>query len=118
MCMLIVLSGILSLYCVNQLENQLNQLSDEVVPVMETTDDLIANLWESAKVANEIVASEEIPELKARTAEIKELAKLFDDTEQELLTLISKPEQVALIKKASTEQDEFLSHALKCLNRS
>jgi len=113
MCMLIVLSGILSLYYVNQLENQLNQLSDEVVPVMETTDDLIANLWESAKVANEILASEEIPELKARTAEIKELAKLFDDTEQELLTLISKPEQVALIKKASTEQDEFLSHALK-----
>jgi methyl-accepting chemotaxis protein len=111
--MLIVLSGILSLYYVNQLENQLNQLSDEVVPVMETTDDLIANLWESAKVANEILASEEIPELKARTAEIKELAKLFDDTEQELLTLISKPEQVALIKKASTEQDEFLSHALK-----
>ncbi|MGY0405027.1 HAMP domain-containing methyl-accepting chemotaxis protein [Pseudoalteromonas sp. SYSU M81241] len=113
MCMLIVLSGILSLYYVNQLENQLNQLSDEVVPVMETRDDLIANLWESAKVANEILASEEIPELKARTAEIKELAKLFDDTEQELLTLISKPEQVALIKKASTEQDEFLSHALK-----
>lgn len=113
MCMLIVLSGILSLYYVNQLENQLNQLSDEVVPVMETTDDLIANLWESAKVANEILASEEIPELKARAAEIKELAKLFDDTEQELLTLISKPEQVALIKKASTEQDEFLSHALK-----
>ncbi|WP_281546897.1 methyl-accepting chemotaxis protein [Pseudoalteromonas sp. PAR1] len=113
MCMLIVLSGILSLYYVNQLENQLNQLSDEVVPVMETTDDLIANLWESAKVANEILASEEIPELKARTAEIKELAKLFDDTEQELLTLISKPERVALIKKASTEQDEFLSHALK-----
>lgn len=65
MCMLIVLSGILSLYYVNQLENQLNQLSDEVVPVMETTDDLIANLWESAKVANEILASEEIPELKA-----------------------------------------------------
>lgn len=113
MCMLIVLSGILSLYYVNQLENQLNQLSDEVVPVMETTDDLIANLWESAKVANEILASEEIPELKARAAEIKELAKLFDDTEQELLTLISKPERVALIKKASTEQDEFLSHALK-----
>jgi methyl-accepting chemotaxis protein len=111
--MLIVLSGILSLYYVNQLENQLNQLSDEVVPVMETTDDLIANLWESAKVANEILASEEIPELKARAAEIKELAKLFDDTEQELLTLISKPERVALIKKASTEQDEFLSHALK-----
>ncbi|TMO47068.1 hypothetical protein CWC25_02120 [Pseudoalteromonas sp. S4389] len=110
---LILISGALSLFYVNQLENQLNQLSDEVVPVMETTDDLIANLWESAKVANEILASEEIPELKARAAEIKELAKLFDDTEQELLTLISKPERVALIKKASTEQDEFLSHALK-----
>ncbi|MDI4651473.1 MULTISPECIES: methyl-accepting chemotaxis protein [Pseudoalteromonas] len=80
---------------------------------METTDDLIANLWESAKVANEILASEEIPELKARTAEVKELAKLFDDTEQELLTLISKPERIALIKKASTEQDEFFSHALQ-----
>ncbi|GGE91788.1 methyl-accepting chemotaxis protein [Pseudoalteromonas gelatinilytica] len=110
---LILISGALSLFYVNQLENQLNQLSDEVVPVMETTDDLIANLWESAKVANEILASEEIPELKARTAEVKELAKLFDDTEQELLTLISKPERIALIKKASTEQDEFFAHALK-----
>ena len=112
MSILIVLSGVLSITFVNQLEGQLNTLSDNVVPTIETTDDLIANLWESAKVANEILASEDIAELKARAEEIKNLAVTFENNRIELLKVVTVPDHVTLIEKASAEQAEFVEHSI------
>jgi len=111
--MLIVLTGMLSLNFVNQLNDQLNELSDSVVPTIETTDDLIANLWESAKVANEILASEEVEELIARREEIKQLAEQFELDRLELLKVVVLPEYIKLINDASKEQDEFVEHSLE-----
>lgn len=111
--LLIVLTGMLSLNFVNQLNNQLNELSDSVVPTIETTDDLIANLWESAKVANEILASEEVKELIARREEIKQLAEQFEQDRLELLKVVVLPEYIKLINDASREQDEFVEHSLE-----
>lgn len=111
--LLIVLTGMLSLNFVNQLNDQLNELSDSVVPTIETTDDLIANLWESAKVANEILASEEVEELIARREEIKQLAEQFEQDRLELLKVVVLPEYIKLINDASREQDEFVEHSLE-----
>jgi len=111
--LLIVLTGMLSLNFVNQLNDQLNELSDSVVPTIETTDDLIANLWESAKVANEILASEEVEELIARREEIKQLAEQFELDRLELLKVVVLPEYIKLINDASKEQDEFVEHSLE-----
>jgi len=111
MTVLVISTAGLGLKTVWSLEEQLNIISDVVAPTIEEADDLIAGLWESAKVANEILATESITELDTLAQELIELDNLFDTTAKTLDDLVSDPKYQTLIENVLKEQNEFVIHS-------
>ncbi|WP_434360098.1 methyl-accepting chemotaxis protein [Parasalinivibrio latis] len=75
-----------------KLESEINVLSDDITPTIEATDDMIASLWEQGKVANEIMASESLEEIKSLYPRFAELDKVYNDSFKELESLLSGEE--------------------------
>ncbi len=80
------------LYYIFELDDNINLLSDDIAPTIESTDDMIASLWEKGTVANEIMASENIDEIKALYPKFEELNNTFHTSYNELEKLLSKTE--------------------------
>ncbi len=111
MTLLIVLSSIGGMLSVFSLEQQLNTITDRAGPIIEETDDLIAGLWESAKVANEILASEDMEEVKILAEELEALSASFKSTHKALIEVVDNDEYLALINQATVEHSEFETHS-------
>ncbi len=95
--LLLLLSGTagVGLFYVYELDNNIKRLSEDITPTIESTDDMIASLWERGKIANEIMASEDISEITelftfiaplngVYTSSYEELEKLLDPSEKEI----------------------------------
>ena len=78
-----------------ELDDNIKRLSEDITPTIESTDDMIASLWERGKIANEIMASEDISEITelftfiaplngVYTSSYEELEKLLDPSEKEI----------------------------------
>ncbi|TQV81023.1 methyl-accepting chemotaxis protein [Exilibacterium tricleocarpae] len=115
MAVLVLISSVGGLWSVFLLEEQINTITDEAGPTIEETDDLIAALWESAKVANEILASEDIEEVKVLAEELEQLSASFVITSDTLKDIVDEPRYIALIDQAITEHTEFNDHSKKMI---
>jgi methyl-accepting chemotaxis protein len=110
MALLVVLSSAGGLLSVFSLEDQLNTITDEAGPTIEETDDLIAGLWESAKVANEILASEDLSEVEILAKELDSLSISFNQTYKTLRQTIDEQRYIELVDSALKEHQEFDDH--------
>ena len=95
------------LYYVFRLDDSIRNLSEDVTPTIENTDDMIASLWERGKVANEIMASESKTEMKALKAQMPPLNKVFEESQAALTSLLSSEERQTL--QRAVEADQALS---------
>ena len=111
-----VLAGIIifasgtGMYLVNNIVDVLNKVTDEAAPIVESVDDLIINLWESNKVAEEILADEEISNVKKLAAEFDVLDNQFDQAYIEVKKLVTDEDLKDEVKNADKEQEEFGTH--------
>ncbi|AZQ11942.1 MCP four helix bundle domain-containing protein [Shewanella khirikhana] len=81
------------LYYVFRLDDSITNLSDDVAPTIENTDDMIASLWERGKVANEIMASESMTEMAQLRQQMPALEKVFNDSRAAMQGLLTEAEQ-------------------------
>ncbi len=107
---IISFSSLVGLYFIKSIEALLNNITDNAVPTVETSDDLIANLWEANKVAEEILISEIPDEIEEFKLELVELDKKFDELYKELQDLVNDNELLDDIEIAKTEQQHFVEH--------
>jgi len=108
--------GGIGLYYITAIEATLNEVTDIAAPTVETSDDLIANLWEATKVAEEIIADEEIEDITPLAEEFDKLAKEFDETFVELDELVSDEALSAALTETKAEHEEFVEHTKSMLN--
>lgn len=92
--LLLLLSGIAAtgFHFTSLLGESIVSLSNDITPTIEHTDDMAASLWEQAKVANEIMASENLDELPKLREQIPELAKVFNESNLALKALLDANE--------------------------
>ncbi|MBQ4832536.1 HAMP domain-containing protein [Pseudoalteromonas sp. MMG010] len=107
----VALTAFSSLISLKTLEEQINAITDEAGPTIEETDDLIATLWESAKVANEILASEELDEIDTLATELIELETLFTEINKSLRSIVDDEKYKALIDQAFEKHTSFIIHS-------
>lgn len=104
-----VIGGV-GLYYINSIEDTLNGITDIAAPTVETSDDLIANIWESNKVGEEIIADEELSDVAALAVEFAAKAKDFDVLFEELKELVTDPELLKQLDVVLKEHKEFMEH--------
>jgi len=97
------------LFYIKQVEGTLNEIVDKAVPTVETADDLIANIWEATKVAEEIYAGESKDEIETLIAEFADLNRKFGASHAELTALLSDGEILALADAARRDHQTFLN---------
>jgi len=83
------IAGGVGLYYIGSIEDTLNGITDVAAPTVETSDDLIANIWESNKIAEEIIADEELEDVASLAKEFAEMAVAFKVTFEELKELVT-----------------------------
>lgn len=105
-----VLVGIVGLYFIDNINTTLNNISDVAAPTVETSDDLIANIFEATKVAEEIIADEELSDIELLVVEVKSLNSEFETTYEELQTLVSDVSLLDELETARQEQKRFTVH--------
>lgn len=103
--------GITGLYFIDKINTTLNNISDVAAPTVETSDDLIAIIFEATKVAEEIIADEEINAIDALAQELEVLNQRFADTYLELQGLVEDESLLDELETARQEQSEFVEHA-------
>ncbi|MEH0022453.1 MAG: methyl-accepting chemotaxis protein [Desulfobacter sp.] len=106
-------SGIIGLYFVKSIETMLNNITDKAAPIVETSDDLIANIWEANKVVEEVLISEIPSEIQELKAEFTELDQKFDETYKELQDLVDDKNLLDDLETAKTEQQQFVEHSVQ-----
>lgn len=89
--LLSITSGV-GLYYVFELDKNIRGLSEDITPTIESTDDMIASLWERGKVANEVMASESASEIVQLYQQFAPLNQVFQASYNELENLISGAE--------------------------
>ncbi|WP_407333406.1 methyl-accepting chemotaxis protein [Enterovibrio sp. 27052020O] len=90
--MLLSVTAAAGLFYVFKLDTSIRNLSEDIAPTIENTDDMIASLWERGKVANEIMASESKEEVKTLHDQFKPLNDVFTTSYDALKPLISGDE--------------------------
>jgi methyl-accepting chemotaxis protein len=106
----VALTAFTSLVSFKALEEQINAITDEAGPTIEETDDLIATLWESAKVANEILASESLNEIQDLASELVEHNVLFTEINETLSNIVDDQKYKKLIADANQYHITFIKH--------
>ncbi|WP_299472547.1 methyl-accepting chemotaxis protein [uncultured Roseibium sp.] len=91
-------------------ERTLNQITDITAPSVETADDMIANIWETNKIAEEIIADEELSDVEQLAAEFAEKSQMFYTYMSELEALVHDEALLAHIEEARREHQEFIRH--------
>jgi len=107
----VALTAFSSLISFKSLEEQINEITDEAAPTIEETDDLIATLWESTKVANEILASEDLTEIQALESELIDLSFVFTEIHKSLRGIVDDEKYKAIIDQAYAKHTEFVGHS-------
>jgi len=111
MTVFVALTAFSSLIALKSLEQQINEITDEAGPTVEETDDLIATLWESTKVANEILASEDLAEIDVLQNELVELSHTFSEINKTLRDIVDDEKYISIIDEAFAMHTSFTVHS-------
>lgn len=103
--------GAIGLTFLNSVEKTLNEITDVAAPSVETAGDMIANIWETNKVAEEIIADEELDDVLELSKEFVEKAALFHGYLGELEALVTDEALLENLQRAKIEHQEFLVNA-------
>lgn len=103
--------GAAGLYFNAGINDTLNNITDVTAPTVETSDDLIALILEATKVAEEIIADEEIQEVKDLEVEMDMLIQAYRTSYIELQELVKDVSLVDELEIAKTKHGEFVKHA-------
>ncbi len=104
------IAGGVGLYYIGSIEDTLNGITDIAPPTVETSDDLIANIWESNKIAEEIIADEELSDVASLAEEFAQMAVEFSATFEELKGLVTDETLLVELDEVLKEHDEFMQH--------
>ncbi|BCO08442.1 hypothetical protein GF1_08180 [Desulfolithobacter dissulfuricans] len=102
------IGGIVGLIYIGKINKILNRVVDVAAPMVETSDDLIANLWEANKVAEEILAEDDVAALKQLRIEFDQLAGEYDVAYNELKNLVTDPDILKRIEEARKKQQSLV----------
>ncbi|WP_282611149.1 ATP-binding protein [Pelagibius sp. Alg239-R121] len=108
-----VLVGVTGLYFIDKINSTLSNISDVAAPTVETSDNLIALIFEATKVAEEVIADEDIVDIDPLTKELDSLNQRFADTYLELQSLVEDESLLDELETARQEQSEFIDHAVQ-----
>ncbi len=111
-----VLVGVAGLYFIDRINTTLNNISDVAAPTVETSDDLIALIFEANKVAEEVVADDDLNRIEPIVRELGILDEKFDETYLELQSLVTDVSLLDELETARQEQSEFNEHALQMIS--
>ncbi len=103
--------GLAGLYSIKEINQTLNNITDVVTPTIETSDDLIANIWEATKVAEEVLADEDLVEIEHLALEFEQLNQSFEQTYVELQGYVDDANLADEMQAATEEHGTFIDHA-------
>lgn len=106
-----VMVGVTGLYFIDKINATLNNISDVAAPTVETSDDLIALIFEATKVAEEIIADEDPADIDTLYIELNSLNVKFGESYNELQLLVIDESLLDELETARIEQTEFVDHA-------
>ncbi len=101
--------GLAGLLYIEQIEVTVNEITDIAAPTVETSDDLIATMWQAALVAEEINAAYALTEITPRLGRFNELDAAFDRNYVELQSLVSDENLYDELEDARDAQASFVS---------
>ena len=104
------IAGGVGLYYIGSIEETLNGITDVAAPTVETSDDLIANIWEANKIAEEIIADEELSDVASLAEEYAQKAVAFSATYEELKALVTDESLLDELDVVLREHAEFMQH--------
>ncbi len=102
------IGGLVGLLYIGKINKILNHVVDVAAPTVETSDDLIANLWEANKIAEEMLAEDNFTALKQLRSEFDQLAGEFDVTYKELKNLVADRDLLKKIEEAREKQQSLV----------
>lgn len=111
------LIGGLGLYFISDIEKTLNHITDVVAPTVEVSSDLATTIWEANKVAEEIIADEELADITALSAELDQLNASFLETYKELQSLVDDQALLDEMELVLVEYEEFMSHSQEMIEQ-
>ncbi len=103
-----LLSGLAGLFMLLNIERGVNNITDYAGPVVETTDDLIAAVAESHKIAVEILADENMNSITQRKVEFEAAQEEFDQNLTELDQLLVERDMRTLLDRAGVMRQDLL----------
>ena len=102
------LVGLTGLYFVDTINRTLNNITDVAAPTVETSDDLIAIMIESAKVAQEIASEGNPDRLDRLVGEIEDLDAQFNTSYRDLQELVTDVSLLDELEAVSRTQARFI----------
>lgn len=113
MAVLIAIVSLFSLYLISRVSDEMNYVIEVSRPMVETTDDIIINTWESLKVVEEF-AGEDINNVQSLRDYEQEFGKLYGALSEAADDLGESTSDQAIqisLDKARTELREYRAHA-------
>ncbi|WP_457573708.1 HAMP domain-containing methyl-accepting chemotaxis protein [Desulfolithobacter sp.] len=101
--------GIVGVIYMGKINNILNHVVNVAAPMVETSDDLIACLWEANKVAEEILGEDDFSSLRQLRTEFDKLMDDFDFAYNELKNLAADDDLIKTIEETKFVQDAFVN---------
>jgi methyl-accepting chemotaxis protein len=111
-----LLSGVVGVMMLLDVERQVNDITDYAAPMVETTDDLIYSIAEAHKVAVEILADEDFANIPRRYSELTAAKEAFDDNYQTLDELLVDEQMQSLLETARETRGQFLAAVDEMMN--
>ena len=103
--------GVLGLSYMYNIEATLNEITDRSAPTVETADDLVMNVWESTKVAEEIIADEEIEDINLLVLEFEQLSKKFGEDYGQLVEIVADENLLRILSNVPDGHKRFLKNS-------
>ena len=103
------LVGYVGIHFILKIERRLNAITDVSAPTVETADDLVMNIWEATKEAEEIYADDDLEEIDELSAEFNTLLDAFDVSYDELIGLVVDKDLIDELETVRTVHNEYRS---------